>query len=397
MKRLLLTLLGMLLVFGNAPAAAFDWDIFANPSARFKNCLLGHLDEKALDVLSGGRPDKRRLRKKAKKALSACGNMGKSGGSVAGKLIPFIDVHAHLMGGDFQGAAEKAFYLMDKIKIKQMIVMPPPQTFNQNIGDTIENYFSIVKDSNGRLKALGGGGTLNPMIMRAFAEGSVSDQLLNKFVERAHEIIEMGAIGFGEMTAEHISKREGHPYVSAPPDHQLFMKLSDIAAKFNVPIDLHMEAVPREMEIPEKLKFRPNPDILKANIPGLSNLLAHNRGAKIIWCHLGWGNIGTRTPDLMRELLLNNNNLFMSIKLNKSGLREVLPMGMGGIIRDEWLALFKEFPDRFMIGSDVKPSARGIHKDSDRIPKMTSKFLGNLPAELAKKFATENAERIFKL
>ena len=87
----------------------------------------------------------------------------------------------------------------------------------------------------------------------------------------------------------------------------------------------------------------------------------------------------------------------MSIKLNKSGLREVLPMGMGGIIRDEWLALFKEFPDRFMIGSDVKPSARGIHKDSDRIPKMTSKLLGNLPAELAKKFATENAERIFKL
>ena len=109
MKRLLLTLLGMLLVFGNAPAAAFDWDIFANPSAALKNCLLGHLDEKALDVLSGGRSDKRRLRKKAKKALSACGNMGISGGSMAGKLIPFIDVHAHLMGGDFQGAAEKVF------------------------------------------------------------------------------------------------------------------------------------------------------------------------------------------------------------------------------------------------------------------------------------------------
>ena len=91
--------------------------------------------------------------------------------------------------------------------------------------------FSEVEGSKGKLKALGGGGTLNPMIMRAFSDGTVSDEHLSRFVKRAREIIDMGAIGFGEMTAEHVSRRLGHPYVSAPPDHPLYLGLADIAAE----------------------------------------------------------------------------------------------------------------------------------------------------------------------
>ena len=63
--------------------------------------------------------------------------------------------------------------------------MPPPQTFDQRVGNTIEEFFSEVEGSNGKLKALGGGGTLNPMIMRAFSDGTISDELLSRFVKRA--------------------------------------------------------------------------------------------------------------------------------------------------------------------------------------------------------------------
>ena len=323
--------------------------------------------------------------------------MEKLEGGAPKELIPFIDVHAHLTGGDHSGAARKAFYLMEKTNVKQMIIMPPPQTFDQRLGNTIEDFFSEVESSKGKLKALGGGGTLNPMIMRAFSDGTVSDELLSRFVKRARKIIDMGAIGFGEMTAEHVSRRPGHPYVSAPPDHPLYLRLADIAAELDVPIDLHMEAVPREIAIPEKLRFEPNPNKLRANIPGLSRLLSHNRRTKIIWSHCGWGNIGTRTPMLMRGLLASHSNLFMSIKLNKSGSRKVSPFSRRGTIRDEWLSLFKDFPNRFMIGTDVKPSKRGIHKNSDRIPNLTTRFLNHLPKELVEKFATKNAKRIFKL
>ena len=54
----------------------------------------------------------------------------------------------------------------------------------------------------------------------------------------------MGAAGFGEMAAEHFSG--GTPYQFAPPDHPLFLLLADIAARHDVPIDQHMNAVPRD-------------------------------------------------------------------------------------------------------------------------------------------------------
>ena len=35
-------------------------------------------------------------------------------GATPKELVPFIDVHAHLTGGDHSGAAQKAFYLIQK-------------------------------------------------------------------------------------------------------------------------------------------------------------------------------------------------------------------------------------------------------------------------------------------
>ena len=399
MKKYFILTFSIFLISFTRPVGAFEWDVFGAPSGDLRSCLLNSLDEDSLKKLLGGRPEKKQMRKKAKRAYKVCAK------SIHKKIIqplehfmPFIDVHAHLIGADYSGALAKALFLMKKINIKQMIIMPPPQTFDQEFGDKIEDYIDLVNESDGKFKILGGGGTLMPMIMKAHSNGFIGAALVKEFEKRAKEIISMGAIGFGEMTAEHVSRRHGHPYVSVPVDHPLFLRLADIAANFDVPIDLHMEAVPEEMVIPEKLKFSPNPDKLNANLRGLKTLLSHNLKTKIIWSHCGWGNLGTRKPDLMRELLLSHSNLYMSIKLNKSGVKSVSPVANGGRkIRSEWLSLFKDFPNRFMIGTDVKPSARGIHKQSNKVPIRTPNFLNNLPKGLAKKIAEENAKRIFRL
>ena len=399
MKKYFILMFIFFFVSSANPVGAFEWGAFKTLSSDLRVCLLNDLEESSLKKLLEGRPEEKYLRKKAKKAYKNCTRSDrKKTKKPLMNFIPFIDVHAHLIGNNYNSAMSKAAYLMKKINIKQMIIMPPPQTFDQEFGDKIEDYIDLINGSGGKFNILGGGGTLMPMIMRAHLSGSVEEKLLLRFDKRAKEIISLGAIGFGEMTAEHVSRRTGHPYLSAPADHPLFLRLSDIAASFDVPIDLHMEAVPRDMIIPKKLRFSPNPNKLNANLLGLKTLLSHNKKTKIIWSHCGWGNLGTRKPKLMRELLSSYSNLYMSIKLNKSGVKSISPVKNNGRkIRSDWLSLFADFPNRFMIGTDVKPSSRGIHKQSDKISTRTSNFLNSLPKNLAKKFAVENAKRIFKL
>jgi len=82
----------------------------------------------------------------------------------------------------------------------------------------------------------------------------------------------MGAAGFGEMAAEHFSG--GTPYQFAPPDHPLFLLLADIAARHDVPIDQHMNAVPRAMALPLDLSSPFNHSQLHENTSAFERLLA---------------------------------------------------------------------------------------------------------------------------
>ena len=67
----LLLLVPILFIFSQ-PAVALEWAIFKSPSKDLKNCLLENLSSGVLEKLSDGRPDKKSLRKKAKKAYKAC-------------------------------------------------------------------------------------------------------------------------------------------------------------------------------------------------------------------------------------------------------------------------------------------------------------------------------------
>ncbi len=318
----------------------------------------------------------------------------------------YVDTHNHLVNRrvrgqfNFERPARIALETMDAVGVKLNLLMPMPQAVNQKLRLRLEDLLPIVEKYPKRFAVLGGGGSLNVMIQRAVNEGRVTAAMEEEFDARASELVRKGAAGFGEMTAEHFSMSEDHPYETAPPDHPLFLRLADLAAKYDLPIDLHMEAIPEEMPMPPRFPSPPHPRVLKPNISAFGRLLAHNRKAKIIWVHLGWCNTEKRTIALTRKLL-ENPNLYMSIRI-ASGMQErkvakpTFPLDKNGRLKQEWLLLFQEFPDRFLIGSDeiIKPANN--HPSAGSI-RSTVSMLEQLPPALKSQIGYENAFRLYRL
>jgi predicted TIM-barrel fold metal-dependent hydrolase len=247
---------------------------------------------------------------------------------------------------------------------------------------------AAAKSYPDKLAVLAGGETLNSMIQQSVRLGYADAAIQTKFRERAEELLHMGAAGFGEMAAEHFAG--GTPYQFAPPDHPLFLLLADIAARHDVPIDLHMEAVPRAMALPPDLNSPPNPSQLHENISAFERLLAHNPRAKIIWAHLGSDGTGYRTPDLCRRLLQKHPNLYMEIKLDPKTPGKNFLMA-GEKVKPDWLKLFEDFPDRFIIGSDQHyPEPSGPARWQQVVL-----LFNQLPADLRRSIGTENVAHIY--
>ena len=112
------------------------------------------------------------------------------------------------------------------------------------------------------------------MIQESVRAGQVAAETLRRFEETAKRVLQDGAVGFGELTTEHFSFFDWHPYESAPPDHSLLLLLADIAARNNVPMELHMEVIPRDMPFSDISPFSParrssnNPMMLRENQAG---------------------------------------------------------------------------------------------------------------------------------
>lgn len=318
--------------------------------------------------------------------------------------LPYLDVHNHISGKsgfrnfrNYEGAAESALGAMERLNIEKMFVMPPPFPPQFRGGYEIDEIMGVLKKISGRFEFLGGGGTLNVMIQQHLQEKDVDSKTEKLFEKQALGLLSKGVIGFGELTSEHFSLSFNHPYVSAPPDHPLFLLLSNIAADRGVPVDIHMEAVPEEMPLPEGLKSPPNPEVLRPNIGAFERLLKHNRKAKIIWAHVGWDCTGKRTAALCGQLLEKHPNLYMSIKFGRVGSPETQLMEKGRGIKTGWLDLIKRFPDRFLIGSDQFYFSPKIGPAPPRNAEISNVFLSSLPKDLAKKIGHENAVRVFKM
>lgn len=275
-------------------------------------------------------------------------------------------------------------------------MMPPPDVTERLPFET--ELARTAKGRPDRFAFLNGGGSLNPMIQQAVKGGGVPPDLQSRFEAKAAEIAQGGAVGFGEMTALHLSFQAAHPYEEAPPDHPLFLRLAALAAQFDVAIDFHMEAVAEEMPTPRRfLTLSPsNPPTLRENISAFERLLSHNPKARVVWAHVGWDNTGHMTVELLRRLLQGHSNLYMQIKIEEIAptFPQHYPLDRNGNLRPEWLDLIRSFPDRFVLGSDA------LYAEPDQYQgrmELTRALLGQLPPTLARQVGYDNAIRIYKL
>ncbi len=314
---------------------------------------------------------------------------GRTDDSAAG--VPFVDLHTHVETGDPAGAARAALLAMPRENATRVVFQPPPFTAEDPARYDAELLLPVVGGQADRLTVFGGGGTLNPMIHEAVRTGQAGTEAQRRFRERAEQLLRLGVAGFGELAAEHFPGAT--PYESAPPDHPLFLLLADIAAAHRVPIVLHMEALEHAMPVPAGIGPLPGKTELAANIDGLERLLAHDPRARIVWAHAGLDRTGHRTPALCRRLLRSHPNLYMDVKLDPGspGKNPLLLPGPRPTVHPEWLQLFRDFPDRFVMGSDqhYPEPATGPQRWE-----AIAALLQALPPELQRKMGTENANRL---
>jgi len=325
----------------------------------------------------------------------------------------FVDTHTHpdgvtASGTDYPGAGETALasFVQPGVRTGILMPMPLPPT-NPSLFDVAE-LAPVVARCKQRLALGAGGGSLQPMIVGASTPSQATADLRKRFEDKAAEIVKAGVVVFGEMAAHHLSFNASHPYESIAADHPLFLLLAEIAAKAGLPIDLHLAAITRDTPTPPLFRqLSPNnPTQLKENIAAFERLLDHAKDARIVWAHSGADQTGHSTPALYKRLMQAHTNLVLQLKIGatttpgRSMFSQNDVLDESDKIRAEWLDVIRSFSDRIVLGGDNFHSAPGARtpfaRPQDNAPRARI-LLQQLPADLAKKLASENAIRLYRL
>lgn len=104
-------------------------------------------------------------------------------------------------------------------------------------------------------------------------------------------------------------------------------------------------------------------------------------GARILWAHSGFD-----SPQKVRDMLRQHKNLWCDLAYRSDH-------ASGGKVDPAWRALFLEFPDRFMVGTDTFTPERwhfvAEHANWSR------QWLADLPQGVAERIAYKNGEALF--
>lgn len=103
--------------------------------------------------------------------------------------------------------------------------------------------------------------------------------------------------------------------------------------------------------------------------------------ARIIWAHAGFD-----SPARVREMLRKYPNLWCDLAFRSDH-------APGGELDADWRALFLEFPDRFMVGTDTfTPERWPFIVEHARYSRQ---WLAQLPRDVAERIAWKNGETLF--
>jgi hypothetical protein len=103
--------------------------------------------------------------------------------------------------------------------------------------------------------------------------------------------------------------------------------------------------------------------------------------ARILWAHAGFDR-----PERVAEMLKKHKNLWADLAFRTDH-------ASGGKVDPAWRAVFLQFPDRFMVGSDTFTPERWHY-----IPEHANwsrQWLSDLPRDVAERIAWKNGETVF--
>ena len=214
------------------------------------------------------------------------------------------------------------------------------------------------------------------------------DHDVDRLIEETERKLASGRFfGIGEFIVRHWAYDRGPHAEQENPIYSTFMRrMSELSARFEVPMVVHMEGYP-------------------ALVDDFSRLLVGYPNTRFIWAH----NCGRSRAAVIRGMLARHSNLFCDL----AGMTNVGTYSYGtgwprmesftalieqdGVLVPDMKALYEEFPDRFMLGMDVAHARGNNLQTYFRHVNRFRELLGQLKPETAKKFAETNAIRVFKL
>jgi len=298
---------------------------------------------------------------------------------------PVIDAHGHL-GASFNW--ETTVKMMDRSGVTQQIIMPryyPGPEGMPDLPGSDEDALRLAERYPGRFFPLVG---MQRKLLTGPQKWKSPGREVERLIEDTERKLASGRFfGIGEFIVRHWAYSRGPDAEQDNPIYSTFMlKMSALAARFDVPMVIHMEGYP-------------------ALVDDLSKLLAQYPNVRFVWAH----NCGRSKAPVIRDMLARHPNLFCDLasmtNVGKTGYGTGWPrmeeftalIEQDGVLFPEMKALYEDFPDRFMLGMDVAHAPGNNPQNYSRRVNRFRELLGQLRPETAKKFAETTAIRIFKL
>lgn len=207
-----------------------------------------------------------------------------------------------------------------------------------------------------------------------------------RFLEKLARDVRSGKyFAMGEFEARHYPSSTNNRDVHMPVDSEAMQVVLELSSEAGIPFLLHHEAE-------------------DALLPEVERMLVKYPKAKMIWCHVGRNRNPTtwkkfQKADTVRDLLQKYPNLYFDLVQSKPGSKYRGTGQVEGILYDlssaraflnsEWKKVLEEFPDRFVIGSDINT---GRFDDYHRVVQTFRDIvLGGIKKGAAEKFAFRNA------
>jgi predicted TIM-barrel fold metal-dependent hydrolase len=265
-----------------------------------------------------------------------------------GVLIPVNDAHAHFV--DFTQHTDGFSVLlakMDEAGVDHTVIFGLPVIKKWNYDDPVRP--SYYNDNDGRVYYYS---LTDAVVAQAYLKLSPVQRerfypMIAGFdptdmnaVEQIDRIMTMYPgvfVGIGEILLRHddLSRMTADDLPRA--NHPALDAVYDYAARHDMPVWIH-----------SNIGTAAYPDPIYES--EVEEVLTKHPDTRIVWCHAGYSrnlNI-TRHPDRVRAMLKNHPNLTVDI----SWVVYDNVIAKDGKIDETWLQLIRDYPDRFMIGTD---------------------------------------------